>query len=67
MTETGPRDLSDGTLLRVTPMERAHGPSSLQFSQGVRTGRYLYVEHASRDKELYDLRRDPDQIVNRVD
>jgi arylsulfatase A-like enzyme len=66
-TETGPRRLSESTLERVTPLEREHGPSSLRFSQGVRTGRYLYVEHASRDKELYDLRRDPRQLVNRID
>ena len=65
-TESGPRDLTEETLVRITPVEREHGPSSLRFSQGVRTGRYLYVEHASRDKELYDMRRDPDQSVNVV-
>ena len=59
-TETGPRRLSD-TLARITPLEREHGPSSLRFTQGVRTGRYLYVEHASHDTELYDMRRDPHQ------
>ena len=60
-TETGPRRLSGDTLERITPLEREHGPSSLRFTQGVRTGRYLYVEHASRDTELYDMRRDPHQ------
>jgi arylsulfatase A-like enzyme len=65
-TETGPRRLSESTLERVTPLEREHGPSSLRFSQGVRTGRYLYVEHASRDKELYDMRRDPYQVDSLV-
>lgn len=67
LTETGPRELSDDTLVRVKVMQRKNGPSSLRFSQGVRTGRYLYVEHASYDKELYDLRRDPKQLTNLVD
>ena len=67
MTETGPRDLSEGGRLEPFPMERRNGPSSLQFSQGVRTGRYLYIEHASREKELYDMQLDPQQTVNVVD
>jgi hypothetical protein len=32
----------------------------------VRTDSYLYAEHASGDKELYDLRRDPFELENRV-
>ncbi len=73
LTETGPRslideyDIEDGELVPLEPLEREQGPSSIRFSQGVRTGRYLYVEHASLDKELYDLRRDPRQLVNVVD
>ncbi len=72
LTETGPRSLIDeydvenGEVVPVEPLERPEGPSSVRFSQGVRTGRYLYVEHASLDKELYDLRRDPGQFVNLV-
>jgi N-acetylglucosamine-6-sulfatase len=31
----------------------------------VRTDRYLYAEHATADKELYDLRRDPFELENR--
>jgi N-acetylglucosamine-6-sulfatase len=30
----------------------------------VRTGRYLYVEYADGDRELYDTRNDPDEIDN---
>ncbi len=30
----------------------------------VRTGRYLYVEYADGDRELYDTRVDPDEIDN---
>ena len=33
----------------------------------MRTDRYLYVEYASREQELYDLRRDPDQLENLAD
>jgi hypothetical protein len=67
LTETGPIQLSIEIFTRGDLLQRPHGPSALRFSQGVRTGRYLYVEHASRDKELYDLRLDPRQLVNRID
>ncbi|MGZ4493478.1 MAG: sulfatase family protein [Nocardioides sp.] len=68
LTETGPRvvgkdtEESDNFLVNG-----ATGPSPLRFSQGVRTGDYLYVEHASREKELYDLRTDPRELHNLVD
>ncbi|MDQ2675946.1 MAG: sulfatase, partial [Actinomycetota bacterium] len=32
--------------------------------RGVRTGRFLYVERASGESELYDLREDPDELEN---
>jgi N-acetylglucosamine-6-sulfatase len=31
---------------------------------GIRTRRHLYVEYATGEKELYDLRRDPDELQN---
>lgn len=31
---------------------------------GVRTERYLYVEYVTGDRELYDLRRDPNELHN---
>ena len=31
---------------------------------GVRTGRYVDVEYATGERELYDLRHDPDEIHN---
>ncbi len=68
LTETGPRtvrsDIAESDNFLVDP---SHGPSPLRFSQGVRTGRYLYVEHASRERELYDLRTDPREVTNLVD
>lgn len=68
LTESGPLNphkypRGPGPLLDVRP----GGPSPLRFSQGVRTDRYLYVEYASREQELYDLRRDPDQLENLAD
>jgi len=47
-------------------LRRPEGPSQVRFSQGVRTGRYLYLEHASRERELYDMRHDPRQWDNVV-
>jgi arylsulfatase A-like enzyme len=29
---------------------------------GIRTGRWLYVEYETGDRELYDLTNDPDQL-----
>jgi N-acetylglucosamine-6-sulfatase len=40
--------------------------SSRNFHQAIRTGTYKYVEHASGERELYDLRSDPDELVNIV-
>ncbi len=31
---------------------------------GIRTARYLYVEYATGERELYDLRRDPAEMTN---
>lgn len=42
------------------------GLSSRNFHQAIRTGTYKYVEHASGEREFYDLRSDPDELVNVV-
>ncbi|HET6626889.1 MAG TPA: sulfatase [Nocardioidaceae bacterium] len=67
LTETGPRVVSGDVAESDNFLVRGDGPSPLRFSQGVRAPRYLYVEHASREKELYDLRRDPEENHNVVD
>lgn len=67
LTETGPRLVSQDAEESDNFLENASGPSPLRFSQGVRTGDYLYVEHASRERELYDLRNDPREVTNLVD
>ncbi len=67
LTETGPRHVSSDVPGSESFLDRPNGPSPTRFSQGVRTPRYLYVEHASREQELYDLRTDPEQNTNLVD
>jgi N-acetylglucosamine-6-sulfatase len=34
---------------------------------GIRTKRYVYLEYATGERELYDLRSDPEQLVNMAD
>jgi N-acetylglucosamine-6-sulfatase len=38
--------------------------SNRNFHQAIRTGTHKYVEHANGERELYDLRSDPDELVN---
>ena len=66
LTETGPRAVGSDTQESDNFLVEQTGPSPLRFSQGVRTGDYLYVEHASHERELYDLRSDPRQLTNLV-
>jgi arylsulfatase A-like enzyme len=66
LTETGPRAVGSDTGESDNFLVAQDGPSPLRFSQGVRTGRYLYVEHASNEKELYDLATDPREVTNLV-
>ncbi|HWM10898.1 MAG TPA: sulfatase [Solirubrobacteraceae bacterium] len=42
----------------------APGVSNRNFHQAIRTGTHKYVEHANGERELYDLRSDPDELVN---
>ena len=67
LTETGPRAVGGDVSESDNFLVNRNGPSPLRFSQGVRTGRYLYVEHASHERELYDLRTDPRELTNLVD
>lgn len=67
LTETGPRAVGSDVAESDNFLVAKQGPSPLRFSQGVRTGDYLYVEHASRERELYDLRADPREVHNLVD
>ena len=66
LTDTGPRAVESDSQESDNFQVEGAEPSPLRFSQGVRTGDYLYVEHASRERELYDLRGDPRQVTNLV-
>jgi N-acetylglucosamine-6-sulfatase len=65
LTETGPRTTvaqanDAGTPLDVEPAAAPAQP----YTVGVRTERYLYIEHLSGETELYDMRDDPEQLNN---
>jgi N-acetylglucosamine-6-sulfatase len=55
--ERGTDDRGGQVLLEV--FERRHG----RFV-GLRTRRYVYAEYDGRDRELYDLKRDPEQLAS---
>ena len=38
--------------------------SNRNFHQAIRTDTHKCVEHANGERELYDLRSDPDELVN---
>ena len=40
------------------------GLSNRNFHQAIRTDTHKYVEYANGERELYDLRSDPDELVN---
>jgi arylsulfatase A-like enzyme len=68
-----PDDLDAGTHGWISPIY-GNGPiddkallaryGKIPDYAGVRTSRYLYVEYANGDRELYDVRRDPSQADN---
>ncbi len=43
------------------------GKASITPFRGVRTARYTYVQYTTGEKELYDLRSDPDELSNIVE
>lgn len=45
----------------------AGGVADVRYALGVRTPRYLYVDLATGEEELYDVRNDPEQYVNLTD
>jgi arylsulfatase A-like enzyme len=45
---------------------QVNGKSKLTAYKAVRSNRYLYVQYTSGERELYDLRNDPDELHNLV-
>ncbi|HYJ68631.1 MAG TPA: sulfatase [Nocardioidaceae bacterium] len=68
LTETGPRSTITGAAESRPPLKLGSTTrDDKPYSVGVRTRRYLYVEHLSGEKELYDMRTDPAQVRSVVD
>jgi arylsulfatase A-like enzyme len=67
LTETGPRGTVTGAGDAGPPLEAKPAADDKPYSVGVRVARFLYVEHLSDERELYDMRRDPGQRRNVVD
>lgn len=65
-----PRRLLDGRPLLPLPasrpilLETGHNEGKAQYV-GVRTDRYVYLQHNTAERELYDLARDPHQLDSR--
>ncbi len=60
-----PRDR--GVLAEIDTLRRAKGDSECQCAyHAIRTRHFLYSEPFQGEGELYDLRRDPDELRNRI-
>jgi hypothetical protein len=61
-----PSDTDEGGTLpgQVSDKNALTGVAHVPKYTGVRTGRYLYVEYATGERELYDTRMDRDEIHN---
>ena len=77
-TSRGPRPCGSWTVDRwcpTSPRRGADRPRRILLEsgtprapvRGVRTDRYVYVEHPTGERELYDLDADPDELENRAD
>ena len=67
LTETGPEDVIRDTDESGQPLEADDpGQRDIRWAIGIRTPRYLYVDLASGEEELYDIDEDPRQYDNLV-
>ena len=65
LTETGPRAVIRETDESGLPLDADDpGEPDLRWAIGVRTARYLYVDLATGEEELYDMATDPHQYHN---
>lgn len=66
------REMDGRPLLLAPDTEPASGNRAVLLQSGgpyrpdwgIRTSRYTYIENSSGERELYDLRKDPDQLRN---
>jgi arylsulfatase A-like enzyme len=67
LTETGSRDVIRDTDEAGVPLDpRDPGEADMRWALGIRTPRFLYVDLATGEEELYDLQSDPAQYHNVV-
>ena len=66
LTESRPRGVVRDTDLAGGSLEPGE-TRDVRYAIGVRTPRYLYVDLATGEEELYDMSQDPRQYVNLVD
>lgn len=67
LDQTGAQDGGTTSSTRAArARQSAAARSPIPEFQGLRTARYAYVEYVTGEKELYDLRDDPDELVNTV-
>jgi N-acetylglucosamine-6-sulfatase len=68
LTETGPKSVIRETDESGAPIDPDDpGPTDIRWAIGIRTARYLYVDLASGEEELYDVVTDPQQYRNLVE
>lgn len=67
LLDTGPIGAPPRAVTVTDPVRVNGRVRETRLSVGVRTARWAYLEHATGEQELYDLRRDPFQWVNLVD
>jgi arylsulfatase A-like enzyme len=67
LTETGPRRTVTRAGDAGARLEPKPAADDKPYSVGVRVPGFLYVEHLSGEKELYDMRSDPGQRRNVID
>lgn len=61
LTDSGPRGSVTTLGENLLPVPGVT-QGATRFSVGLRTARWLYVEHANGERELYDMRHDPGQL-----
>ena len=67
LLDTGPIAVPRRALTVTDPVRVKGKLRETRVSVGVRTARWAYLEHATGERELYDLRRDPFQWANLAD
>ena len=65
LTTTGPKGVVRDTDEAGEPLDvEDPGEPDIRWALGIRTDRYLYVDLATKEEELYDMATDPDQYHN---